>query len=520
MNELDKLVSEFRATPFLFVGSGLTKRYYDLPDWPGLLKIFASRLSTDVAIYSKYVNIAKVSGHDNLPSVATAIEKDFNERWFNEPNFRMLPQEDIQNVSELNISPFKAEIAYYIVQNSEKLINYYEEIEKFKQLSDKHITGIITTNYDCFLEEITGFKTYVGQNELIFSNVQGIAEIYKIHGSVTQPESIVINSNDYDAFTQKSKYLAAKLMTVFMEYPIIFMGYSMSDTNVQNILKSIVECMPESKRKLLEKNFIFIDFNRDMSPTNVIISPFVVSLDGTLLTMTKVTLSNYSLLYSALCKKKSGLPVKLLRMFKKEFYSYTLTNTPTSNMRVAAVDDNRVDDEELVLAICKPSDIGRHGLTGLKPDDIYADVILDNLKYTPDEVLTDAYPELIRKANKLPVHKLLSKAQNTYPNIIPVDKYDSLLNASILKARKTRLPLKHRNIDYIINNYQIAKAISYIPYLVPEEIDLSVLHDFLYDLLTKDETSLAGSAKDTMKSDIRRLIRIYDWLKYKEKPLG
>lgn len=520
MNELDKLVAQFRATPFLFVGSGLTKRYYDLPDWSSLLKIFASRLSDDIASYSKYVNSAKVAGHYNLPDVATAIERDFNDRWFNDPSFRMLPKEDIQKVSDHNISPFKAEITYYIMQNSEPLVDYDKEIEQFKKLSDKHITGIITTNYDCFLEETTSFKTYVGQNELIFSNVQGIAEIYKIHGSVTQPESIIINAEDYDVFAQKSKYLAAKLMTIFMEYPIIFMGYSLNDTNVQNILKAIVECMPESKRKLLEKNFVFIDYDKDMSSTNINISPFVVSLDGTLLTMTKVTLSNYTLLYSALCKKKSGLPVKLLRMFKKEFYSYTLTNTPTSNMRVAAVDDIRVDDEELVLAICKPSDIGRHGLTGLKPDDIYADVILDNLKYTPDEILTDAYPELIRKANKLPVHKLLSKAQNSYPNIIPVDNYDSLLNSSILKARVTRLPVEHRDVDYIIKNYPIAKAISYIPLLVPEEIDITVLHDFLYGLLTNDETSLVGSAKDTMKSDIRRLIRIYDWLKFKEKPLG
>lgn len=67
-------------------------------------------------------------------------------------------------------------------------------------------------------------KIYVGQSQLIFSAIQGIAEIYKIHGSVEVPESIVINEEDYVEFERKSTYLAAKLMTIFMEYPIIFMG--------------------------------------------------------------------------------------------------------------------------------------------------------------------------------------------------------------------------------------------------------------------------------------------------------
>ena len=67
--------------------------------------------------------------------------------------------------------------------------------------------------------------------------MQGIAEIYKIHGSVQNPESIVINKADYQKFYDKGKYLAAKLMTIFMEYPIIFIGYSISDSDIQAILK-------------------------------------------------------------------------------------------------------------------------------------------------------------------------------------------------------------------------------------------------------------------------------------------
>ena len=107
-----------------------------------------------------------------------------------------------------------------------------------------------------------GFTKYVGQTELIFSAIQGVAEIYKIHGSLESPESIVINEADYLKFEEKSAYLAAKLMTIFMEYPIIFMGYSISDNNIINIIKSIVNCLDENQVRMLENRFVFVEYEQ------------------------------------------------------------------------------------------------------------------------------------------------------------------------------------------------------------------------------------------------------------------
>ena len=60
-------------------------------------------------------------------------------------------------------------------------------------------------------------------------------------------DTIVINEDDYKKFDAKGQYLASKLLTLFMEYPIIFMGYSISDINIQKILNNIVMCMPDEK---------------------------------------------------------------------------------------------------------------------------------------------------------------------------------------------------------------------------------------------------------------------------------
>ncbi len=149
----------------------------------------------------------------------------------------------------------------YIKENSHIVSDYESEIKNFHNLSKKSLSGVITTNYDSFLENtLDEYKAYVGQEELIFSSIQGIAEIYKIHGSVENPDSIVINSTDYNVFDEKSPYLAAKLMTIFMEYPVVFLGYSLNDSNVQKIIKSIVDCLSPENLSKLQERFIFVEY--------------------------------------------------------------------------------------------------------------------------------------------------------------------------------------------------------------------------------------------------------------------
>jgi SIR2-like domain len=111
-------------------------------------------------------------------------------------------------------------------------------------LQDIKPHAIITTNYDCFLE--LAFPDYIpiiGQNIISGSSIS-VGEILKIHGRVSQPNSLVLTQSDYDDFIKRKKYLSAKLLTCFSEHPLLFASYSASDPNIRAILSDIDEALP------------------------------------------------------------------------------------------------------------------------------------------------------------------------------------------------------------------------------------------------------------------------------------
>lgn len=79
---IEDVVEKFNTTPFLFLGSGITRRYYNLPDWKGLLKHFAYEIKTDDFMYSAYENRAlkEETPQGLLPKVAELIQKDYDEK--------------------------------------------------------------------------------------------------------------------------------------------------------------------------------------------------------------------------------------------------------------------------------------------------------------------------------------------------------------------------------------------------------------------------------------------------------
>lgn len=514
---IEDIISKFNTTPFLFIGSGISRRYLNLPDWKGLLKHFAGRISDDEFAYDSYENKAKTMKCKSgiMPKVAELIQQDFDQRWFADVSIRTIGKEHAEKIHN-GLSPFKVELAEYIKRQTIINTDYQDEITKLAAISEKNIAGVITTNYDSFLEDcFKTFTKYVGQSQLIFSAIQGIAEIYKIHGSIEVPESIVINEEDYVLFEKNSTYLAAKLMTIFMEYPIIFMGYSISDSNIQSIIKSIVNCLDAEQINLLEDRFVFIEYKSGIMGSEV--TPYTIMIEDKPLTMKKVVLDNFMLLYNAMENKKAKLPVAILRKFKQELYEYTITNTPTANLRVASIEDERIMDDDLVLAIGKASEFGLKGLSGLEANEWYRNIILEDLEFSADELLEHAFPKLIKQnSGKLPLNKYLTEATKEFAEckeIAAKQDFDAIISKTIKDNRKYLG--KYQSVKQIWDQEQTSRsrALRLIAYLKEKQIDVNELENVLKGIFEAD-VNVLQSVNSNERSNIKRLIRIYDYLKW------
>lgn len=514
---IDELIEQLDTIPFLFIGSGLSRRYYNLPNWTNLLQEMVDKFNQDSFAFRSYED--KASFTDNPyginPKIASLIEEDFNKEWFSNSNIRTLDEAYMQKVSD-GCSPFKAEMSYHLKQKSTLQSKFKDEVTLLNNIAKKSIAGIITTNYDLFFETyLSEYKVYVGQQALLFSQLQGIAEVYKIHGSLNEPQSIIINEKDYKEFKEKREYLAAKLLTIFMEYPIIFMGYSLSDTNIRDILSSIVKCMTKEQVKLLKYKFIFVEYDPAIKKYEIGESIFAFD-DNKLLTMTKITLSDYSLLYNAIGKKKMKIPVRLLRILKDELYLFTLTNQPTNNIKVAMIDDERISNDELVMSIGTTETVNLNGLKGVTSNQWYRNIVMNDLKFEIKDLLSYA-PELAKQmSGTLPINSLYQEKYNFIDNIdkLIINSFEDIISNTIRKERQKHPQTSIK--DVLNQKLDLDKELLYIAFLEENQIVLQDLENYLKNKFIENEDILKES-KSSIRTNLRRLIRIYDYLKGKNK---
>lgn len=238
--ELKKMkgkILEIGRQPVFFIGSGLSRRYLGSPNWDDLLTMIARKAGYE------YSDFKKEYGEDN-----ERIAQELEYYYFRSCSTKEVKVKDRKLV-------LREEIAN-IVGKNEIQTDKENEIQELKKTRPQ---AIITTNYDNLLEQLfeNEYTRFIGQRALINNKISETGEIYKIHGCISEPDTIIITKEDYDDFFDKSKYLYAKILTMFWEYPLIFMGYSISDRNIKDILTSIVEMMNETElENFLERVWI------------------------------------------------------------------------------------------------------------------------------------------------------------------------------------------------------------------------------------------------------------------------
>ena len=514
-----RAVQDASRYPFLFVGSGLSRRYTGAPGWEGLLSEVCEEVLENPYAYAGYKSRAKIAVQNNeakaeLPLVATLMENDVNHVLFTSEDYGDFRD---RHASELtgDASPLKIFVA-------DKIAGYAmamnDETEKLAEAGKEKIAGIITTNYDQMCETLfPEFTTYVGESDLLFSDQAYSQEIYKIHGSVTRPGSIVLTSADYNEFEHKRKYLSAKLLTLFVEYPVIFLGYSIQDENIRSILGDICECLPDNKLERLSKRLIFVQHAKETS-----VGELAMDFGGRTFFMTKIDTDDFGSIYDALLESQRMYSTKFIRELRGSVFKLAESIDPTSDVVVSGIDNvlnNLSPEQKIVIGLSvSPTSVGRP----ISPEDIFEDVVLDNLHYDPKFIVENYLNMYVRqRPNNMPVFKytrglgdVVGKDIAAYlPTLTSLDCYRSNTMRKSMSAMRRRFEgsLSVKGLaEACVPNTPFA----FIPYLEESEIDVNELEMLLKRALVDVGEDRAAKKRLLKDSNFRKCIRIYDFLRY------
>lgn len=509
----------FTSSPFLFVGSGMSRRYMNIETWEQLLIRFCTLMNQN------YTQIKSQSNGD-LAMIASHLASHYSDSWWNS-SIKGDKDKTYEAHLQKQDSPLKIEISDYLKYKHNNIIEEYKK--EIVLLSNSKIDGIITTNWDLFLESIfKDFSVFIGQDDLFTSRNHGIAEIYKIHGCSSKPNSLVLTNEDYTTFRRKNPYLSSKLLTIFIEHPIIFLGYSLTDPHILEILTEIVNCFPDNKIDTLKDNIIFVEWAPEAQSPNLTESVILKNLPVTL-----IKTNSFLEIFEVLSEIKRRISAQTFRQIKDELYELVLTNDPKGRLYVkeATHVDNSEESKEFVIGYGAISEVKRSekmstkGIVGVSRDDIIRDVIFDNKEYDSHAVVFEAFPEIIKGKANIPIFKYLNQAgcisENGYIKTDGLcqqlkdrikDGIERFRSSKADESRSKKIAEVQLGVEELYNSNSVnlnlfLRMAKFIPL---EKIDLLDLEKIL-------KTHADDSAANINKSDFVKIVCIYDYLKYSKK---
>ena len=183
-------ISQYKNHPIMFIGAGISRRYLSNSyTWEELLKKIALDFTSNEEYFLDLKDMCFSNGFYDYAKMGTLLERDFDNSLKQDRNgiFKDINDKYYELLSKsIHLSRFKIYISEIL-----KTLSYRdgmdEEITEFKKIR-KNIGSVITTNYDCLIEDVFGFSPLVG-NDILLSNPYG--SVYKIHGCVHHPDKII-----------------------------------------------------------------------------------------------------------------------------------------------------------------------------------------------------------------------------------------------------------------------------------------------------------------------------------------
>lgn len=490
-------IEQYRNHPVLFIGAGVSLRYLNNSyTWDGLLKNIAIELTGNGEFYLDIKSQCQVDGKYDFTMVASKLEKAFNQALSEDRNGKFKAVNDIfyeEMDKENNLSRFKIYISQLLgkLDYREEMAHEIAELKKIR----KNIGSVITTNYDCLVEDVFGFQSLVG-NDILLSNPYG--SVYKIHGCHTDPSKVIITTEDYNKFNDKYELIRAQLLSIFIHNPIIFLGYGIGDENIKSLLKTIftyVEHNSEDAERI-RNNFLLVEYEEG-SNSHVICEHDIVLEGFATIRINKVKTDDFVEIYEALSNLNlpvSAMDIRKVQSIVKEIYS-------GGSIKVNITEDlDSLDNNAKILAIGSSKTITYTHQDSAGMMSNYFDII-DEANV---QLLTLINEINIASTQWFPIfgfHRVcpdIAKAQALkVQQIAKLETYLRTLNSNVQNTLTSLVD--------IINEESITRAnkINAIFWSVwYENLDLNEVEEFLLGMTDKKDTHY------------RRLLCAYDFKKY------
>lgn len=504
-------LSRFTAAPILFIGSGVTRRYLNLPDWRSLLSELSELTEYD---YSYYRSTAS----NKPPEMAELLVEPLKTRMWqdNERGLREKYERYLLDPS----SALKVYVTEILGRAEVSVTSDPHLLREIELLRNAKIDAVITTNYDGFMEKIfPEYKVFVGQNELVFSEPAGIGEIYKIHGSLNDPNSMIFTASDYDAFKERDTYLAAKLLTLFSEHPIIFLGYGFGDPDVLEILASLANCLTDANLSRLQDRLLFVNWEQEANPAMV---GTVMAAGTHSIPVQTLTVPNYEDIFSALYSLERKYSAKTLRRLKEQVYSLVLDETAHNRLHVADFEGG--ENVDIVLGVGVIAELQKRGYKGLNRIDVCLDVLHDG-GFASDFVVKMTLPDLLSRQGNFPVFKHLNRGgyldfegnvkdkDDLSPKLIRwiAEIEGKLRPVQSLQKKAIREAMRHADFRIMSSECSVDDTLAHFGAFGREQVDLESLREFLIRV----EPDQMNDGKP--KTNFAKAICVYDMLKYGPK---
>lgn len=514
--------------PVVFIGSGISKRYLkDFPTWEELLKEYWTAIGEDNNFYS-YLRDVKTTLDKSLTNeekdfiastkIASYIDGKFEGLFYKEKI--ILDGLTIDEAYKNHVSPFKYDLSQKF-KTYEFIDGMEEELKSYKKFLSK-ARVIVTTNYDMLTENLLGElnakpKIYIGQNGF-FDRTLDWAELYKIHGDVNYPDSIIINENDYKRYDSNSVLISAKILSTLLESPIIFLGYSLTDRNVRKLLTDFSSQLPKEDIRKSSNRIVIVEYLKNESD-------FIeqMSRDEALdIGYIHISTDNYGKLYEEISKINEGLtPYEVLR-YQSAIKEIVLAAGTKGALDAVLVSPNQLNDLEEQIAAGKPIVVA---LGNKKYMFVYPDIVSYLKDYLFEE--NDILPSIAlkfaakdgNKLTKTPFSRylkendvlslnlddeLIIKLNNKISNMGSLNAVlDSLTNSiknininTIQEIKEQKYPAS-KEVDVVINNIK--------------NIELKELQKYIREDAFPNFVK-SSKEKTNLRSSLRKLFFAYDLL--------